>query len=537
MLFCIFYVIKKIKDMLKYENTKVTCMTKKNNIKGSVKYGDEKASKIIFQLSLYNYISPKLCIEEYGFNKYQFDVLCDEIIKSFNKSMVEPGEMVGILAAQSLGEPTTQLTLNTFHYTGIGAKSTQSLGVPRVKEIMNCTTNLKSPYMSIYIDKEYATNPSIVNKIASHIRYTNMKHITDETNIYYDPNMYDKGSIMDKDNVKNIFHKINTNKLSCQSDITGLPWLIRIILNREKLLETNITLMDIKTKFCNSWERRYKNAKTVKGSEKHVFNRVTQCAILSNNENDPIPIIHIRLDMSVVDFNTLKQFVDLFVESFELKGISGVQDVASVELGKKLVSFDKEDGSMIKEDNTIITTDGVNLSTLRYLNGIDIHRTITNDIVEIYNKFGIEAARNKIINELNNVLKSSNISFHHLSLLADLMTNTGVLTSIDRHGLHKLNVDPLARASFEKPVEQLLNAAVFSKVDHLNSVSSRIMTGLAIKGGTGLCGILLDSDLLESSEYDVDTQFKYKRTAKEISYDPIINDVINNEVDDVFVPY
>jgi len=402
-------------------------------------------------LSLYNYISPRLFIEEYGFNKHQFDTLCDEIINSFNKSMVEPGEMVGILAAQSIGEPTTQLTLNTFHFTGIGSKSAQSLGVPRMKELLNCTSNMKVSYMNIYIDKEYVKNQAIVNKISSHIKYTNMKHITDETNIYYDPNMYEKGSIMDHDNVKNIFHKINATKLSCQSDITSLPWLIRIVLNREKLLEKNITLMDIKTKFCNSWERRNKNLKSIKGQEKIVFNRVTQCAILSNNENDSVPIIHIRLDLSVVDFNTLKQFVDIFVENFELKGIANVQDVSSVE-NKMLVSFEKETGKMIKEENIIITTDGVNLSALKYLNGIDNHKTITNDIVEIYNKFGIEAARNKIINELDVVLRSSNISFNHLSVLADLMTNTGILTSVDRHGLHKLNIDPLAKASFEKPV-------------------------------------------------------------------------------------
>jgi len=521
------YVMKNIKNILKYENTQVTCM-KKNTDKKSIKFGDEKASKIIFKLALFNYLSPKLCIDEYGFNKYQFDYLRDEIIKSFNRSMVEPGEMVGILAAQSIGEPTTQLTLNTFHFAGIGSKSSQSLGVPRMKELMNCTTNLKVAYMSIYVDKKYASNKSIVDKITSHIKYTNMKHINDEINIFYDPNMYEKSSIMARDGVKNIFHQINTTKLSCQNDITSLPWLVRVVLNREKLLEKNITLMDIKTKFCDCWEKRYKNLKNIKGQEKVVFNRVTQCAILSNNENDSVPIIHIRLDMSVVDFNTLKQFVDIFVENFELKGIPNVTDVSSVEQDKKLTAFDTETGEMIKENNTILTTDGVNLSALRYLNGIDIHKTITNDIVEIYNKFGIEAARNKIINELDGVLKSSNISFHHLSLLADLMTNTGVLTSIDRHGLHKLNVDALARASFEKPVEQLINAAIYNETDHLSSVSSRIMTGLAIKGGTGVCNILLDSDLLESSEYDADAQFKYKKSTKEFTFDPIINDIINN---------
>jgi DNA-directed RNA polymerase II subunit RPB1 len=106
------------------------------------------------------------------------------------------------------------------------------------------------------------------------------------------------------------------------------------------------------------------------------------------------------------------------------------------------------------------------------------------------------------------------------------------LTSIDRHGLNKLDTDPFARASFEKTVEQLITAAVFNETDHMNSVSSRIMAGLCIKGGTGLCNLILDRDLLENSEYTIDIGQLYKKT-----YDDIVPTQYKQEIDtDVFIP-
>ena len=112
------------------------------------------------------------------------------------------------------------------------------------------------------------------------------------------------------------------------------------------------------------------------------------------------------------------------------------------------------------------------------------------------------------------------------------MTNVGTLTSIDRHGLNKLDTDPLSRASFEKTVDQLITAAIFNEVDYMKSVSSRIMAGLCIKGGTGLCNLILDKELLENSEYTTDIGQLYNKTYKDIT-----STLQTQEVDDdVFVP-
>jgi DNA-directed RNA polymerase II subunit RPB1 len=117
------------------------------------------------------------------------------------------------------------------------------------------------------------------------------------------------------------------------------------------------------------------------------------------------------------------------------------------------------------------------------------------------------------------------------------MTNTGIPTSIDRHAMKSSEVDPLSRSSFEKTVEQLLTASVFGEVDHMRSVSSRIMAGLVIKGGTGMCDILLDTELLENSEYTEDFEQNYKKTYNEISVSSIIEDTMKkDEFADVFIP-
>ena len=87
------------------------------------------------------------------FNKKALEILCVTIINSYKKAIVAPGEMVGIIAAQSIGEPTTQMTLNTFHFAGVASKSNVTRGVPRIEEILSLSENPKNPSCTIYLKK------------------------------------------------------------------------------------------------------------------------------------------------------------------------------------------------------------------------------------------------------------------------------------------------------------------------------------------------------------------------------------------------
>ncbi len=513
----------------------MTCINQASvDNKKSLKYKDEKLAKLAFKFSLYEYLSPKICIEKYKIGKNKFDKICETIITHFNKAIVEPGEMVGVIAAQSIGEPVTQMTLSAFHSAGVA--SSASLGVPRVRECLALSRNIKTPEMKIILDKKYAHDRDMANKIASHLIMTTIKDIRKPVDIFYDPNPLAKDGFMANDNVYNVFQSYSQSKHTCQGNVMELPWLLRIEINREKMMEKDITLLDIKSRFCDNWERRYADVKGLKKEEKVLLERITTVSILSNSDNDLVPVIHIRFDMSQFDFSLLISFIDTFVDNFKLKGIESVTKISSI-VEEPIITFD-EDGNMVKDKHFVIYTVGSNLSGLRHINGIDLNKTLSNDLMSIYDIYGIDAFRAALIKEFKTVFTSagSSVNYTHIEVLSDLMTMGGSPSSIDRHGIKPSETDPLARASFEKTVEQLLTASVFGEVDKMRNVSSRIMAGLVIKGGTGLCDIILDSNLLEKSEYVDDEDNKYVKTYNEVSASSVINDTIEREVEDIFIP-
>ena len=429
--------------------------------------------------------------------------------------------------------------MDSFHHSGIAAISTTTQGVPRIKELLSLTKNLKTPQMIIYPTKEYMASRDMANKIASYIKYTTLGHIRDKLMVYYDPDPYSKGGFMERDNVSKVFTTKSTSKYSCQGEISALPWLMRIEFSREDLFEKEVTLLDIKSKFCNVWEKRHSD-KSIKKEEKHVLEKVAQIAVLSNTDYDKVPIIHLRFDMVDFDMTTLNDFVDHVIDKFKLKGIPSISNISAIN-EERVLAFDNENSDIEKKKQYVIYTMGTNLYDIRYLNGIDINRTITNDVIAMYETFGIESARATLLREIIYAYEraGSGVNYHHVSLLIDQMTFNGYMTSVDRHGMNKSDVGPLSRASFEKTVDQLQTAAIFGEIDHMNGVSSRIMAGLVIKGGTGLCNVLLDTDMIQNSEFTEDIGQKYVKTYNDISGNNIMSDIVNrptDEGDDMFIP-
>lgn len=526
-----------IEMILSNDKTRLYTMTEeemKNN--SSIKNQDDRISKTAFKYALYDVFSPKKCIFEYNLGKNQIDEIFSQIIKSFNKAIVEPGEMVGIVGAQSIGEPVTQLMLDAFHHSGVGGVGGVNLGVPRIKEVLSLSKNPKEPVMNIFLDKNNYYKKDYANKVASFIKFTTIKDLRNKIEIFYDPEPYDKDGFMEKDNVHNIFYSYQQNKGCCSNTINGLPWLMRIEFDKEKLLNKEVTLLDIKSQFCFSWEKRYHDIKSIKREKRQVLEKITQLSVLSNSENDDIPIIHIRFDMTNFNSGTLVNFMDMFIDDFKLKGMTNIEDIRGDggATEQRIISFNNDDNALSNESEYVIYTKGINMIAIRNIIGVDLSRTFCNDIITTFEIFGIEATRNLIIREIISVFEGNGttVNYQHISVFGDLITNVGTLTSIDRHGINKLDTDPLSRASFEKTVEQLITAAVFNETDFMKSVSSRIMAGLCIKGGTGLCNLVLDKELLENSEYTTDIGQLYKKT-----YDDITSGTEKHEIDaDVFIP-
>ena len=134
--------------------------------------------------------------------------------------------------------------------------------------------------------------------------------------------------------------------------------------------------------------------------------KVNKCTILSNSSNDTDPIIHVRLNMSVFNYETLIAFQEVIIYNFKLKGIKNIDSIRGIS-SERCLKFDDKTGDINTINEHIIYTDGINLKNIRYIKGIDLNKTTCNDIVTIYHTFGIEAARNAISIELQKVYKAA----------------------------------------------------------------------------------------------------------------------------------
>jgi DNA-directed RNA polymerase II subunit RPB1 len=167
----------------------------------------------------------------------------------YKKAVVAPGEMVGIIAAQSIGEPTTQMTLNTFHLAGVASKSNVTRGVHRIEEILSLSDNPKNPSCTIFLKKDEETKQENAQKYMHRIEHTNLREVVDTIEICYDPN--DMATLIEKDEtlMRQYYEFENMMKdcLEVKEDEENKKsrWIIRMEMNVEEMLERNLTMDDI----------------------------------------------------------------------------------------------------------------------------------------------------------------------------------------------------------------------------------------------------------------------------------------------------
>lgn len=556
------YVINQLNDLLTNEKTPLVTMTKKDRENpNSFKNRDEQAHKTIFKLALYDAFSPKKLIIDYGIDKEKFDKMIETISYNFEKNMIEPGEMVGVIAACATGEPLTQISLNSFHQSGVARMTATTQGVPRMREIFGVTKNLRTPQMIIYMNENVRKKKDVVHKIASNLKYTVFSEVRERINIIYDPKPQIKKGYMKDDNI--ILRAFTNSKIDYDNEnevqnlIAGLPWLLRIELNREKMAEKEITLLDVVTQFQEWWKQKTTSAredqKSLKKEEKRVINKITNLTSFTNTDNDKEQIVHIRFnskdsDKDKFDLNTINDFITFMLDKFKLKGINGISEITAIP-NEKIVVFNPDNGNVVTDNEYVIYTHGLNLTEIRYFADIDLSKTISNDIVQVMNVFGLEIAKAVLMKEIATAYSTQGgeVNHQHIKIIVDQMTVSGSINSIDRHGLNKSDATLLSRASFEKPVEQLWNAAMFGESDNCKSVSARIMIGQAIRGGTGYCELLLNTKMFEESEF---SENEHDNKYVEITTDNIAADILkkNKKIenkdendnaendDDVFMP-
>jgi len=344
----------------------------------------------------------------------KFKELEKTLLEEYTKKIVDPCEAVGIVAAQSIGEPGTQMTMRTFHYAGV-AEINVTLGLPRLIEILDARKTPSTPMMTIYLEEEYRHDREKAREIAWRIESTRVIDIA-----------------------------------SIKTDLTEMKIIVE--MNEKKAKQRGITI-----------EELYEKISSV------------------TNEDVSYEGNTVTLSLGEPSYRKLLQLA----EKIKNVNVKGIEEIRRVIIRKE-------------NDEYVLYTEGSALKKVLELEGIDSRRTKTNNINEIAEVLGIEAARNAIINEAMETLEEQglNVDIRHIMLVADIMTADGELKQIGRHGVAGEKTSVLSRAAFEETVNHLLEAAMRGEVDELVGVTENVIVGQPIKLGTGDVELVVRKEMI-----------------------------------------
>ncbi len=356
----------------------------------------------------------------------------ERTVRRYVESMVQPGEPVGVTAAQSIGEPGTQMTLRTFHYAGL-MEFDVTLGLPRLIEIVDAKHEPSTPLMRIYLEDKYANDLEKAKEIARSIEYTTIGNV-----------------------INSVDYTLGDRTLVVRLD--------------PEMMEDRGVTVDMVVEALE----RLKLGDVEKGEENTVLLHVSESVLP---------------DESLTDLRAYEDIKNKIIKGY-VKGIKGI---------RRAVIQERTDDKTGKREYVIVA-EGSNLSEVMKIDGVDITRIDTNNIYEIAETLGIEAARNAIIREIMDVLQNSglDVDIRHVMLVADLMTWTGKVRQIGRLGVVGEKPSVLARAAFEVTVNQLYEAAVKGEEERFAGVTESIIAGLPPRVGTGIVLLSLGVNALKS---------------------------------------
>jgi DNA-directed RNA polymerase beta' subunit len=406
---------------------------------------------------------------------------------------------------------------DTFHFAGVASKSNVTRGVPRIEEILSLSSDIKNPSLSIYLNPEDERSKEKAQTIMYMLEHTKMEEIVKSVEVCFDPDDLNSLIAEDKDTIEqyrafeNMIEECNQSTLENDENEKS-KWIIRMVMDPEIMLEKNITMDDVNFTLKSCFEDQVHCIYSDFNSDKLIF-RIRMNEVIKNgagkgqNKSKVNP-----LDQSDQIY-ILKNFQDQLLQNVVLRGIKGIQKVI---LRKIVDNMVENNGVYKKEDIWVLDTIGTNLLDVLGLSFIDNRRTMSNDIVEIYNVLGIEAARQAIYNELVEVVEfdGTYINFHNYSVLVDRMTFTEKLISIFRHGINNDNIGPIAKASFEETPEMFLKAAKHAELDTLRGVSANVMCGQEGFFGTGAFQVILNIE--EMQKLEASSEYKLQNDDEEI---------------------
>ena len=324
------------------------------------------------------------------------------------RALAEPGEAVGVVTAQSIGEPGTQMTLRTFHFAGVKERNV-TLGLPRLIELVDARKKPVTPTMDIYLDEDHKISREKALEVAREIIFTRVSDLIEKTD----------------------------------TDYSGI---LTFHLSEAKLLERGCEIKEVD--------------EVLKGSKKKYE--------ISINEKKQ------SIKVTVPDEPDAQTLLTLKNKLLNTR-VKGVPDIERVTIVKQ-------------DEEWVIQTAGSNLAKVVAITGIDTSRVTTNNVYEVWQTLGIEAARTALVKEITNTLEEQGLEVdtRHIMLVADLMTSKGYLQQIGRHGIAGTKTSVLARAAFEITVPTIAKASLEGQVETLRGVTENVIVGATVPVGTGM---------------------------------------------------
>ncbi|KAG5135211.1 hypothetical protein JHK82_026399 [Glycine max] len=444
----------------------------------------QKNATLLFNILLRSTFASKRVLEEYRLSRESFEWVVGEIESRFLQSLVVPGEMIGVVAAQSIGEPATQMTLNTFHFAGVSAKNV-TLGVPRLRELINVAKSIKTPSLSVYLKPDAGKTKERAKTVQCALEYTTLRSVTQATEVWYDPDPMSTIIEEDVDFVMSYYEmpdeEVALEKIS--------PWLLRVELNREMMVDKKLSMADIAQKINLEFDDDLSCIFNDDNAEKLIL----RIRIM----NDDAPKGEVQ-DESAEDDVFLKKIETNMLTEMTLRGIPDINKVFIK--NAKVQKFDENEGFK-SNGEWMLDTEGVNLLAVMCHEDVDATRTTSNHLIEVIEVLGIEAVRRSLLDELRIVISfdGSYVNYRHLAILCETMTYRGHLMAITRHGINRNDTGPMMRCSFEETVDILLDAAAYAETDSLRGVTENIILGQLAPIGTGQCALYLNDGMLKNA--------------------------------------
>ncbi|KAL9114603.1 MAG: hypothetical protein Q9227_001281 [Pyrenula ochraceoflavens] len=436
-------------------------------------------------------------------------------VDKYKKAQTEPGHAVGAVGAQSIGEPGTQMTLKTFHFAGVAGMSLTA-GVPRIKEIINASRDISTPVITCALTRSKFTgeiSERFARIVKGRIECLTLGDITSAIKLKWSTN---------REWFIRIYVATTTiNELGL--DLT-VPKIIRAIQRHRHFRSKDLNILPVSK---SSDDIVVVVDKTVVDKKKGQATKIDQlsgvdASMRLRHLQRLLPSVHVlghqqasRVVVNAEDdpeseevVPRKKRYQEELLETYHKKppedvktskGATPKKGSSTVPKGKtKLKDIKEEDDSSslppVQAQEKIkmhkLLVEGYGLRCCMNTDGVDGHRTETNSVMETFSVLGIEAARAKIISELQAVMKGLNVDPRHLALLADVMTFKGEVLGITRFGLAKTRDSVLQLASFEKTADHVFDAGIMGKTDKLDGVSECVIVGKPMPIGTGSVNVV-----------------------------------------------